>query len=128
PMVRKGVVLLSAAELKTPFGHLIQLGAIDLLHPDRRREVSVHGAVRALGGVPILAHPSDRRRPWGGAIDGAGGLEIANLSSSARRRGGPVFAGLLGAAAAWRLRPGLALAQTYDRDEAALRRWDGESD
>ncbi len=123
-----GITIVSSAELSTPFGHLIQLGAVDILPKAEQERLTLHSAVVALGGVPIIAHPADPKRPWVGPIHGAGGIEIANLASSARRRGGPVFAGLLPALTVYRLRPALAMAQIYDRDVAALKRWDGESD
>jgi len=123
-----GVTILSSAELRTPFGHVIQLGASDILPHAQRGEMTIHQSIAALGGIPIIAHPSDPKRPWVGPIVGAGGLEIANLAASARRRGGVTFLGLLPAFTIWRIRPDLAMAQVYDRDDAALRRWDGETD
>lgn len=128
PVTIDDITIVSSAELSTPFGHLIQLGAADILPKTERARLSIHNAVTALGGVPIISHPTDPKRPWVGPIFGAGGIEIANLATSARRRGGPVFAGLLPALTVWRLRPPLAIAQVYDRDAGALRRWDGESD
>lgn len=125
---RHGVVVLSYAELSTSFGHLVQLGANDVLSKDQRGELDLNERVAALGGRAIVAHPDDRKRPWEGSLAGAGGVEIANASSSARRRGGPLFLGLLPAVVAMKWRPELALAQAYDRDGRALRRWDGESD
>ncbi len=128
PVVVNGVVVLSHAELTTPFGHLVQLGATQLLEEEERRGLDILRKVRELGGVPIAAHPADPKRPWTGPVDGLGGFEIASVSASARRRGGPIFAGLLPALFAFRLNRELAFAQILDRSDAALRRWDAEYD
>jgi hypothetical protein len=126
PLVREGVTLLSSAELSTPFGHLIQLGADRVLPEEARSGLDVHARVKERGGSPIIAHPGDVKRPWDGPLEGVAGLEIANLSASARRAGGPAFLGLLPVLAALPLNPRLAVAQLYDRDLRALARWDGE--
>ena len=128
PIEIQDVIVISAAELRTPFGHLIQLGASDVLAKNLRGDLNIHDHVARLGGVSIIAHPTDTKRPWHGPIAGTGAIEIANFASSARRRGGGIFLGLLPAMAIWRVRPDLAMAQIYDRDQGALRRWDGESD
>jgi hypothetical protein len=128
PVSIGGVTLISYAELSTPYGHLIQLGAGYVLPPERRAAPDVLDAVRELGGVPILAHPTDRKRPWDGPVPGAGGLEIANLAASARRLFAPPFVGGLPALAVSRSHPRLAIAQAYDRDDAALRLWDQSPD
>lgn len=127
PITLSGVTLLSYAELSTPFGHLIQLGAPMLLQKGEREKIDLHHKVRAAGGVPILAHPGDRKRPWDGPMDGVGGLEIANLAASTRRRAGALFVGVVPALLVWKVYPHLAMAQLYDRDRAALAQWDGES-
>lgn len=128
PIVLDGVTVLSSAELSTPFGHVVQLGAVDVLPPAGREKLEVHEAIRALDGTPILAHPTDRKKPWTGLVKGAGGFEIANLASSVRRAGGLAFLGLLPVVPAYLLRPNLALSQFYDRDSKALYRWDSETD
>ncbi len=125
-VVRHGVLLLSYAELSTPFGHLVQFGARDMVSKEDRGSAEIHAHVATLGGDSILAHPADRKREWNGPVQGAGGVEIANIASAARRRGGPLFLGLLPALLAWKGRPELALVQLYDRDIRALRLWDGE--
>ncbi len=126
PLSRDGVTVLSSAELSTPFGHLIQLGASPVLPEHERRGLDVMTRVRRLGGAPVLAHPDDEKRPWEGPMEGVGGIEIVNLSASTRRVGGPAFVGLLPALLALPLNPELAIAQLYDRDVRALERWDGE--
>ena len=125
-MIRQGIVLISGAELSTPFGHLISLDAHDVLGKEDRKKLDLHHAVKELGGIPIVAHPSDPKRPWEGTVAGANGIEITNFAASLRRKGGPVFVGLLPTLLAWKSSPALALAQIYDRDESALARWDGE--
>jgi hypothetical protein len=127
PIELEGVTVLSAAELSTPLGHLIQLDGEDV--PATGDEgVSPVGRVRAAGGWPVIAHPSDPKRPWEGSFVTAGGIEIANFASSARRRGGRVFLGLVPALTVLPFRPQLSLLQAYDRDTEALARWDGEWD
>jgi hypothetical protein len=128
PVEVNGVLVLSHAELSTPFGHVVQLGATELLEHSKRKGLGILREIRKLGGIPIAAHPADPKRPWTGPVDGLGGFEIASSSASARRRGGPIFAGLLPTAAAYWLNRDLAVAQILDRDDTALRRWDAESD
>jgi hypothetical protein len=127
PVRINDVLVVSSAETSTPFGHVINLGGSQVLAKKDRGGLDIHDKLRAVGGVPIITHPADNKRPWTGPLGGAGGLEIASFASSARRQGGPVFVGLLPSLIAYRLNPPLALAQVYDRDERALKRWDEES-
>ena len=124
PIVRDGVTVLSHAELSTRFGHLIQLGASQVLPASRRRDREIHDHVKSLDGAPIIAHPNDPKRPWRGPLEGAAGIEIANTASSARRHGGWALLGLAPLLGAGLLNPALALAQVYDRDAASLALWD----
>jgi hypothetical protein len=128
PVTREGITVLSAAELSTPFGHLIQLGVDRVLPEAQRASLDLLGNIRLAGGVPIIAHPGDTKRPWEGPLEGAGGFEIANFAASTRRVGGPAFLGLVPTLLAMPLSPRLALAQLYDRDVRALQRWEGELD
>ncbi len=130
PLTADGLTVLSYAELTTPSGHIVQLGAGSLMRSDERepRGAKVMQLVREKGGVPIIAHPSHDVIPWEGSLDGAAGIEIANLSSSVRRRGGPTYLRLLPAALMLAHRPEHAMSQAYDRDHAALQRWDSEGD
>ena len=48
--------------------HLVQLGARSVLEKEDRDNLQLLGSVRARGGLPILAHPSDPRRPWHGPM------------------------------------------------------------
>ncbi len=119
-----GVTLLSYAELSTTFGHAVALGATYTLDKQQRNEPDVLARVRGAGGLPIVTHPSDLKRPWAGPLTAAAGIEIANTSAAARRYGGPLMLGLLPLAVAWPWQPELALAQLYDRDTQALALWD----
>ncbi len=128
PLERNGVLVVSGAEVSTPFGHLIQLGADRVPERGHRGGLDIHSRLRANGAIPILAHPTDPKRPWTGPLEGVGGIEVVNLSTAARQSGGPIFLGLLPSLIAYRLNPPLAIAQLYSRDARALRRWDAESD
>jgi hypothetical protein len=128
PMIRHGVVVLSSAELSTPYGHVIALGARRVLNREQRGAPSLYKEIRAVGGWPVIAHPADPKLPWTGPWAGAAGLEIANFASSTRRRGGIVFLGLAPLLATGLLNRDLALAQVYDRDTTALERWDKDPD
>ena len=123
-MSRDGVTLIAATELSTAFGHLLALDLKEL--PDREEidEPEVMEDVAALQGLPIVAHPTDAKRPWTGTWDKAFGLEIANVSSAARALGGLGFAGLVPVFLVYGWNPDLALAQLYKRDDDALALWD----
>lgn len=121
------VVVLSAAELDTPFGRVVQLGADGVLEESKRNKLDLLASIRSIGGVPILSHPADPKRPWNGPLENAGGLEIASFASAMRETAGPIFVGGLPSLIAYELRPELALAQVYRRNERALERWDAES-
>lgn len=127
PMERSGVTLLSSAELSTPFGHLIALGATQVLDKTRQGELAVHQHIASLGGLAIAAHPSDLKRPWEGPLAHIAGVEIANLSAAARRKGGVGMVGLVPVLFALPFNPKLALVQLYEPDTVALKRWDEES-
>ncbi len=128
PVEHGSVVVLSAAELDTPFGRVVQLGAEGVLEESRRNRLDLLASIRSIGGVPVLSHPADPKRPWNGPVEGAGGLEIVSFSSAMRETAGPIFIGGLPSLIAYELRPELALAQVYQRNERALERWDAESD
>lgn len=58
-----GVLLIDAAELSTPFGHVVALD------PERpltaaERDGDPIGAIQALHGYAVLAHPVQDRNPW----------------------------------------------------------------
>jgi hypothetical protein len=124
-----GITFLSFAELSTPYGHAIQLGAHEPLTKQERTELTLHDIVRERGGRSFLAHPSDPKRPWVGPMRNSGGLEIANIAATARHKllSFEVFS-LLPSVAAAPLNWELAVAQLYGRDVKALQRWDAEPD
>lgn len=125
---RDSVTVLSYAELSTSLGHVVQLGAPYTLARDMRQSPAVLSTLRTMGATPIVAHPSDLKRPWTGAVDGAGGIEIANVAASARRAAQPVFLGLLPQLLAWPLNANAVMTSLYDRDNGALALWDEQSD
>lgn len=124
PVISDGILVLSSAELSTPYGHVIQLGANDVPSNEQRNTPEILDQIVSLKGAPILAHPNDIKRPWTGPTEYSAGLEIANLSASTRKRAGPLFLGLFAALAAWNIAPNLALAQLYQPDEQAIKHWD----
>lgn len=126
PAQYDSLAVLSAAELSTPFGRVVQLGATGVLHPEARERFDVLQSIRALQGTPLISHLGDPKIPWNGPLEDAGGVEIASFTSSMRRRAGRILLGAAPALLASQLRPQLAMAQLYDRDERALRRWDEE--
>jgi len=127
PMVRDGVVILSYAELATPAGLVVGLGTGYVLSAGERMAPRVHAAIRSLGGVPVISHPSDPKRPWTGELEGAGGFEIASFAATARRVAGSFSFGLVPLLLGAQVNPRLALAQLYERDRDALRLWDSEA-
>lgn len=127
-VVSNDVTVLSYAELSTGFGHVVGLGGQRLLEREERDSPAIHQAFRQAGGIGIVTHPTDLKRPWTGPWKEAGGLEIANLAASARRQAGPLFVGLLPQLITWGLNRPLTLAQIYDRDDSALAQWDALAD
>jgi hypothetical protein len=86
----------------------------------------IHGAIRSLGGLPIISHPSDPKRPWTGEHEDVGGFEIASFAPTSRRIAGSFSFGLVPLVLGAQVNARLALAQLYERDREALRLWDGE--
>ncbi|MEO1481177.1 MAG: hypothetical protein AAFU77_03665 [Myxococcota bacterium] len=128
PVEYHGVSVVSAAELATPFGRVVQLGADGVLAEDNRSRLDVLGSIRELGGTPLISHLGDPKTPWEGPVEETGGIEIASFTSSMRRTAGRIFLGGLSPLIAAQFRPRVAMAHLYDRDERALARWDEESD
>ena len=127
PVEQDGIWFLSYAELSTPYGHIIQLGGEGVVARNDRTSLQIFDHIKEIGALPVLAHPSDRKRPWDGPLNGMGGIEIASFSTAARQLAGPLFVGLLPAFLAYPLQPELALVQLYRRDDRALVKWDSES-
>lgn len=126
PLLRDGVVILSYAELATPAGLVVGLGSGYVLSTAERMAPGIHAAIRGLGGVPVISHPSDPKRPWSGELAGAGGLEIASFTATSRRIAGTFSFGLLPLVLGAQVNRRLALGQLYERDRDALRLWDAE--
>lgn len=126
PVVRNGVVILSYGELATPTGLVVGLGASNVLSAAERMAPGVHAAIRALGGTPVVSHPSDPKRPWTGELTGAGGIEIASFAATARRAAGSFSFGLLPLVLGAQVNARLALAQLYAPDHEALALWDAQ--
>ncbi len=130
----EGVMLLSFAELTTPAGHVIALAQHDLPDRSARHRQDLLPWLQARGAAAIVAHPSDRKRPWtaqaaaADPYEGAAGLEVVNQAAAARRRGGPLMLGLLPLLLQSVVHPSLAVAQLYDHDVAALALWDSRPD
>ncbi len=60
-----GVLVIPATEVSTPFGHVVALGVPRALTSEEARADPL-GAIRALGGEAVLAHPLHPRRPFTG--------------------------------------------------------------
>lgn len=122
-----GPLAVPGTEWSTTYGHLIYLGYGEPPPPGSesraRLQIGLVDSLRSRGALTILAHPESPRRPWTGRLAGIGGLEIASTSTDARVKGEPLYA-LLPGLFALPLNPGLALAQLYRRDAAALATWD----
>ncbi len=80
-----GVLLIHAAELSTPVGHLVALGLPRALTAPEREQGAVQLA-RSLGASTFLAHPIQQKRPWTDweAATAATGLELYSADSMFR--------------------------------------------
>ncbi len=73
-----GVLVIEGTEASTPFGHVVALGVERALSPSER-EGDPLGAIEALGGKAVLAHPLHPKRPFTGWGRGTWrGLEIVS--------------------------------------------------
>jgi hypothetical protein len=60
---RDGVLVVQGSEVSAPYGHVVALGVPrELTRAERQRDAI--GAIRALGGQAVLAHPFHPRRPF----------------------------------------------------------------
>lgn len=62
---RDGVLVVEATEVSTAFGHVVAMGVPRALTP-AERDGDPLGAIRALGGVAVAAHPLHPLRPFTG--------------------------------------------------------------
>jgi hypothetical protein len=125
---QRGVDLLSWPELSTPSGHVIALGLTEVPSRSIRHRPDILAWLHRASSLAVVAHPSDRKRPWLAAGQDAGGVEVCNVAATARRLGGRWLHGLLITVLAWPFNPPLALATLYDRDAAALQLLDDHPD
>jgi hypothetical protein len=78
---RDGVLVVQGSEVSAPYGHVVALGVPRELSKEERQRDAI-GAIRALGGQAVLAHPFHPRRPftrW--SNDGWLGLEVVSNDS-----------------------------------------------
>jgi hypothetical protein len=106
---RGGVLVVQGTEVSTPFGHVAAVGIPRALTPEEREKDPL-GAIRALGGEAILAHPFHPRRPFTGWARGPWrGFEIVSNDTSW---------GEIVAARAWGKAAYAALVLPWDRARA----------
>jgi hypothetical protein len=118
-----GVLLIEAAELSTPHGHVV---ALDTERPltAAEREGDPIGAIRALNGYAVLAHPVQERNPWkdwaraGGAV----GFEVYSGDTMLRQALAAPFTRLLPAAGAYLTNSTHALAVLQQEHPDAIRK------
>jgi len=78
---RDGVLVVQGTEVSAPYGHVVALGVPRELSREERQRDTI-GAIRALGGRAVLAHPFHPRRPftrWGN--DDWLGFEVVSIDS-----------------------------------------------
>lgn len=123
PRFESGVLLLSGSELSTPVGHLAQLGA-PALSPAELTESPALRVQRA-GGMTVLAHPVQQKRPWtdwAQAEIGAAGLELYSADSMFRDAQRSPLSLLVPAVGAFLSRPAHAFAAvTLPQEETTAR-------
>jgi hypothetical protein len=82
PTVIEGVLVVPAVEISADAGHVVALGVGDV--PEERGP-AVLDAIAAKGGMAVLAHPVNLRRPWSDpATEGFVGFEALSLDSAFR--------------------------------------------
>jgi PHP domain-containing protein len=75
---RDGVLVVEGTEVSTSFGHVVALGIPRALTAEERERDPL-GAIRALGGVAVVAHPFHPTRPFTGWDRGAWrGFEVVS--------------------------------------------------
>jgi hypothetical protein len=81
----RGVLVVPGTEASTPWGHVVALGVPRALTAEERQRDPL-GAIRALGGQAVLAHPLHPRRPFTGWGGGSWrGLEVVSNDTSWHR-------------------------------------------
>jgi len=121
-------IIVSASELSTSSGHLIQLGLDTVPEKAMRDSTGLFDYLHENDAIAIAAHPESPKRPWNGPDTGLDGFEITSSSADLRVKLERGYVGLAGPLAAYLVNRTLALAQLYRRDDAALSRWDARLD
>lgn len=121
-----GVLVIPATEESTPFGHVISLGAKRAL-AWKEKKVAPLAAIRGADGVPMLAHPLNRRRPWTdwGEIGQARGYETLSYDDLWRNAlHAPWSNGLIVGALELPFNRALAVTQILRRPDDELAKFD----
>ncbi len=102
PRFHDGVLLIFAAELSTPNGHVVSLGTSRILTPEER-DGDLLRTIDELGGFSFLAHPVQQKNPWKDWTSAAkaDGLELYSADTFLREAQRRPLQVLLPAAAAW---------------------------
>ncbi len=75
------VLVVEGSEVSAPYGHVVGLGISRELTREERQKDAL-GAIGALGGRAVLAHPYHPRRPFTGwRLGGWSGLEVVSIDS-----------------------------------------------
>jgi len=120
----KGVLLIEAAELSTPFGHVV---ALDPERVPTREELARDPiqAIRSLGGHAVLAHPVQERNGWTGdwaLARHAAGFELYSGDTMLRTAQASPFSLLLPALGSYLTNSTHALEILVQQDPAARAR------
>ena len=123
PVVIEGVLVVPAVEISAEAGHVIALGLARV--PDERGP-GVLRAIAEAGGLAVLAHPVNLKRPWTDPTrEGFAGFEALSLDSAFReatlQRRGRLFWPLVALAGDRRKLAALLV----HRPDEALARYDG---
>lgn len=124
--VNDGVLLIPATEESTAFGHVVSLGASRALTASEK-STSPLAAIRAVGGVPMLAHPMNKRLPWSdwGEVGLARGFEVLSYDDLWREAlRAPFTRGLIPGLLELPFNRRLAVTQLLRRPDEALARFD----
>lgn len=123
PAYRDGVLVIDAVEISSRDGHVVALGLWDAApYPLAGPARDVVTDVRRLGGVAVAAHPDSPKADlrWRAMNVDYDGIEWLNADSEWRDQPARV----VGLALSSLLRPAEAIAATFSRPTASLRRWD----
>lgn len=83
PAVLHGVLVVPGLEISARHGHVVALGLAQKVG----RGSDVLAKIAAAGGDAVIAHPTNRKRPWNDpATDGFAGWEARSLDSAWRNR------------------------------------------